>query len=43
LKDKNNMKNHKDRALCRKLSQKHELKKKKKNTTREREFIATSL
>jgi hypothetical protein len=37
------MKNHKDRALCRKLSQKHELKKKKKNTTSEREFIATSL
>jgi hypothetical protein len=30
LKDKNNMKKHKDRALCHKLSQKHKLKKKKK-------------
>jgi len=45
LKDKNNMKKHKDRALCCKLLQKHELKKKKKKTQqeREREFIATSL
>ncbi len=37
MKDKNNMKKHKDRALCCKLSQKHEFFKKKKNTTRERE------
>lgn len=45
MKDKNNMKKHKDRALCCKLLQKHELKKKKKKTQqeREREFIATSL
>jgi hypothetical protein len=36
------MKKHKDRALCHKLSQKHELKKEKKKK-QEREFIATSL
>ncbi len=31
------MKKHKDRALCHKLMQKHELKKKKKKTQQERE------